>query len=63
MIARDALSELSKEEVEALYEIKDFFISELRVNLNNNILYFEYYYLKPPHYRSSSIKPAFCKKK
>ena len=62
VIARDALSELSKEEVEALYEIKDSFIGELRVNLNKNILYFESYYLNPPHYRSSSTKPAFCKK-
>ena len=31
--------------------------------LNNNTYYWVSYYINPPHYRSSSVKPAFCKKK
>ena len=63
LIARDDMSEFAKEELEEYYKDKNSFISEIRVNLNNNTFYFKSYYINPPHYRSSSVKPAFCKKK
>ena len=67
VIARDAFSYFSKEEkeeVEAIYEIKDLPITEFRVNLINNIIYLKSYYKNPPHYRPRSFKPPlFCKKK
>ena len=63
LIARDDMSEFAKEELEEYYKDKNSFISEIRVNLNNNTFYFKSYYINPPHYRSSSVNPAFCKKK
>jgi len=63
LIARDDISEFAKQDLEEYYKDQKSFDSEIRVNLNNNNYYFKSYYINPPHYRSSSAKPAFCKKK
>ena len=63
VIARDDNSEFSKEDLEEYYKMKDSFTGEIRVNLINNTLFLKSFYINPPHYRSSSVKPAFCKKK
>lgn len=63
VIARDDNSEFSKEDLEEYYKMKDSFTGEIRVNLINNTLFLKSFYTNPPHYRSSSVKPAFCKKK
>ena len=63
LIARDDMSEFAKQDLEEYYKDKNSSVSEIRVNLNNNNYYFISYYINLPHYRSSSAKPAFCKKK